>query len=113
MPKKAVRKIIRRVRNRRLTPEEAAHYREVREKVMRDFPPAAKPKLRPAAQGIGARIRAARQSCGMTWYAVAKRAGVPNAGTVRDIEYGRDAKLSNVEAVAEVLGLQLDLVPSA
>jgi DNA-binding phage protein len=41
---------------------------------------------------------------------VAKRAGVPNPNTVRDIEYGRDTKLSSVQAVAKALGLRLELV---
>ena len=66
--------------------------------------------LQPATTGIAARIRAAREAQGLTWYAVAKRAGIPNPSTVRDIEYGRDTKLSSVEAVAESLGLQLKLV---
>jgi transcriptional regulator with XRE-family HTH domain len=55
-------------------------------------------------------IRAAREAQGLTWYALAKRAGIPNPNTVRDIEYGRDTKLSSVEAVAEALGLRLELV---
>lgn len=54
--------------------------------------------------------RAAREAKGLTWYAVAKLAGIPNSGTVRDIEAGRDAQLSNVRAVARVLGLRLELV---
>ena len=41
---------------------------------------------------------------------VAKRAGIPNSNTVKDVEYGRDAKLSNIEAIAKVLGLKLELV---
>jgi hypothetical protein len=41
---------------------------------------------------------------------VAKRAGIPNPSTVRDIEFGRDTKLSNIEAVALTLGLRLELV---
>src|ERR1700675_3449444 len=90
MSKKPSRKIVRRIRDRRLTPEETARYREVRNKVLREFPPSPTPKLRPAAHGIGAQIRAAREARGMTWYAVAKQAGIPNPGTVRDIEYGRD-----------------------
>ena len=60
--------------------------------------------------GIPAQIRQAREAKGLTWYAVAKMAGIPNTNTVRDIEYGRDAKLSNVQAVAEALGLRLELV---
>ena len=62
-------------------------------------------------EGIAARIRAARRGARVsTWYAVAKRAGVPNPSTVRDIEYGRDTKLSSVQAVAQALGLRLELV---
>jgi hypothetical protein len=112
MPKKSERKIVRQVRDRRLTPAEAAKYRDVRAQVMREFPPAKNPKLRPVKTGIGARIRKAREAQKLTWYAVAKQAGIPNPGTVRDIECGRDATLSSVDAVAHVLGLQLDLVPS-
>ncbi len=45
----------------------------------------------------------------MTWYALAKLAGIPNANTVRDIEYRRDAQLSTVQAMAHAPGLRLDL----
>ncbi len=54
-------------------------------------------------------MREARESQGLTWYAVAKAACIPNSGTIRDIESGKDAKLSNVEAIAKVLGLKLEL----
>lgn len=37
-------------------------------------------------------------------------ANIPNLSTIRDIECGRDAKLSNIEAVAASLGLRLELV---
>ena len=46
----------------------------------------------------------------MTWYALAKLAGIPNSSTIRDIEYGRDARFSNVQAVAKALGLRLEMV---
>jgi hypothetical protein len=90
--------------------EEIERLREIREKVKREFPPRNPPRLQPAATGIAASIRAARQSQGLTWYAVAKRAGIPNPSTVRDIEYGMDTKLSSIQAVAESLGLRLELV---
>ena len=61
-------------------------------------------------RGIGAKTRAARERQGLTWYAVANAAGIPNPATVRDIEYGRDTKLSSIEAIAAALGLKLDLV---
>jgi ribosome-binding protein aMBF1 (putative translation factor) len=89
---------------------ERKRLQEIREKVRREFPPLDPPRLRPQTVGIAARIRAAREAQGLTWYAVAKRAGVPNPSTVRDIEYGRDTKLSSVQAVAEALGLRLELV---
>jgi ribosome-binding protein aMBF1 (putative translation factor) len=90
--------------------EEVNRLQEIREKVRQEFPPREPPRLRPATEGIAARIRAAREAQGLTWYGVAKRAGIPNPSTVRDIEYGRDTKLSSVQAVAEALGLRLELV---
>jgi len=50
-------------------------------------------------------LRKAREAQELSWYAVAKAAGIPNPGTIRNIEAGRDAKLSNVQAIAKVLGL--------
>jgi ribosome-binding protein aMBF1 (putative translation factor) len=90
--------------------EDSKRLRNIREKVLQEFPPRNPPRLRPVTEGIGAAIRAAREAQGLTWYAVAKRAGIPNPNTVRDIEYGRDTKLSSVQAVAESLGLRLELV---
>ena len=90
--------------------EERQRLREIREKVRQEFPPLTPPRLRLATEGVAARIRAAREAQGLTWYAVAKRAGIPYPSTVRDIEYGRDTKLSSVQAVAEALGLRLELV---
>jgi ribosome-binding protein aMBF1 (putative translation factor) len=105
------RKIAGRIRRRGPeSPEEVKRLREIREKVRQEFPPRDPPRLEPAREGIAARIRAAREARGLTWYAVAKRAGIPNPSTVRDIEYGRDTKLSSVQAVAEALGLRLELV---
>jgi ribosome-binding protein aMBF1 (putative translation factor) len=100
-------------RLRRAGPESAEERQrlgEIRKKVREEFPPRDPPRLQPATTGIAAAIRTAREARGLTWYAVAKRAGIPNPNTVRDIEYGRDTKLSSLEAVAEVLGLRLELV---
>jgi hypothetical protein len=89
-----------------ISPAELQRLKDIREKARQEFPP----RLQPAKEGLAAQIRAARQSKGLTWYAVAKKAGIPNPSTVRDIEYGRDTKLSSVQAVAEALGLRLELV---
>ena len=66
-------------------------------------------RLKPVSKGIGARLRESREAQGLTWYAVAKRANIPNSATVRDIECGRDVKLSSLEAVAMALGMQVSL----
>ena len=96
-------------RTERLSQAEADRLNEIRRQAMEDFPPAAG-RPQPAITGIGAQIRAAREVKGLAWYAVAKLAGIPNPSTIRDMEYGRDAKLSNIEAVAGALGLTLELV---
>jgi hypothetical protein len=105
MAKKDTKRVI-----RPATADERARHAEIRQKVMQEFPPAPA-RGRPASPpGLPAQIRAAREARGLTWYAVAKLAGIPNSGTVRDIEAGRDAQLSNVKAIAQVLGLRLELV---
>lgn len=95
------------------TPEERERHAEIREKVMQEFPPLDPPRLQPATSGIGAQIRAAREAQGLTRFALAKQACMPDSGTIRDIEYDRDAKLSDVRAVAETLGLEITLIPTA
>ena len=92
------------------TAEERKRHAEIREKVVQEFPPSSGAGRRDSPPGIPAEIRRAREAKGLTWYAVAKLAGIPNPNTVRDIEYGRDAQLSNVQAVARALGLRLELV---
>ncbi|MCC6124751.1 MAG: helix-turn-helix transcriptional regulator [Pirellulales bacterium] len=97
-------------RSRPIGPDELKRLQEIRAKVREEFPPRQPPRLQPAKEGISARIRAAREAQGLTWYAVAKRAGIPNSSTIRDIECGRDTKLSSIQAVAQSLGLRLELV---
>jgi hypothetical protein len=105
MEKKEFKRIL-----RPTTAEERQRHAEIRAKVMEEFPPAQSAGRMDSPPGLPAQIRAAREAKGLTWYAVAKLAGIPNSSTVRDIEYGRDAQLSNVKAVAQVLGLRLELV---
>lgn len=40
-------------------------------------------------------------------------AGIPHQATIRDIEQGKDVKLSNRRAVVPALGLELELVHTA
>lgn len=106
MAKKAAKGV---TRKGRITAAEAERLNKIRAQARQEFPPDPN-RPRPATQGIGAKIRAARERQGLTWYAVANAAGIPNPATVRDIEYGRDSKLSSIEAIAAALGLKLDLV---
>ena len=106
MAKKQSRRVF---RTKRVSKQEAERLNDIRRKVIQEFPPDPN-RPRPATTGVGAQIRAAREAKGLTWYAVARQAGIPNPATIRDIEYGRDAKLSKIEAVATALGLKLELV---
>lgn len=90
-------------------PEEVARLNEIRRQAQDEFPPDPNAP-RPATSGIGAQVRAAREAQQLTWYSLAERAGLPDPSTIRDIEYGRDAPLSNLEAIATALGLKLELV---
>jgi DNA-binding XRE family transcriptional regulator len=96
--------------NRRLSDEERARHARVRNEVVKEVPPKPGSGRKPSPPGIPAQIRQAREARGLTWYALAKLAGIPNQGTIRDIERGKDVKLSNLQAVADILGLQLELV---
>jgi hypothetical protein len=40
---------------------------------------------------------------------LAKLAGIPNQASIRDIEQGKDVKLSTLRAVVAALGLTLEL----
>jgi ribosome-binding protein aMBF1 (putative translation factor) len=92
------------------TAEERKRHAEIRQKVMQEFPPAEDAVRQDSPPGIPTQIRQAREAQGLTWYALAKLAGIPNANTVRDIEYGRDAQISTVQLLAKALGLRLELV---
>ncbi len=95
--------------NRRLTDQERARHARIRESVINEIPPLRQAKRQPSPPGIPSQIRAARETRQLTWYALARLAGIPNQATIRDIEQGKDVKLSNLQAVATALGLTLEL----
>lgn len=92
------------------TAEERERHAIIRQAVTREFPPATGTVHTLSPPGIPAQIQKAREAQGLTWYAPAKLAGIPNANTVRDIESGRDAQLSTVQAVARALKLRVELI---
>jgi len=94
---------------RTLTAEQKKQYDEIRRKAKEEFPPL-EPARGPSEKGrIALAIRDARKAQGLTFEQLAQRSGVGDADTVRDIEYGADAKLSDVAALAHALGLRLEL----
>lgn len=95
------------------TAEERARHAAARGQAKKDFPPVEPPRAPTTKNRIVAAIRKARREQGLSWSDLAKKAGIASANTVRDLEYGRDAKLSNVEAVVKALGLKLDIVEAS
>ena len=79
--------------NRRLTDEECVRHTRIRESAVQDIPPRPGVGRRAAPAGIPAQIRGAREARGLTWYALAKLAGIPNQATIRGIELGNDVKV--------------------
>ncbi len=95
--------------NRRLTDEERARHADIRQAAMNDIPPRPGAQRQPSPPGIAAQIRAAREARGLTWYALAKLAGIPNQATIRDLEQGKDVMLSNLQAIVTALDLHLEV----
>jgi hypothetical protein len=77
--------------------------------LVQEFPPDEGASRVASLPGPPAQLRGAREAKELTWYAGAKLAGIPNPSTVHYIEYGRDAQLSKLQAVARALGLRLEL----
>jgi DNA-binding XRE family transcriptional regulator len=96
--------------NRQLTDEERARHAQIRAAAIQDIPPAPSAGQAPSPPGIPATIRQAREARGLTWYALAKAAGITNQAIIRDIEQGKDVKVSDLQAVAAALGLKLELI---
>ncbi len=98
--------------NRTTTDAERRRADEIRAAAKQDFPPKASAGEAASPPGTPARIRGARNARGLTCYAVGQLAGVPSVA-VRDIERGVDVSLSQLQAVAAVLGLTIELVDQA
>jgi ribosome-binding protein aMBF1 (putative translation factor) len=96
--------------SREITARPKEEYDEIRRQAKVDFPPLEPPRG-PSEKGrIALAIRDARNAQGLTFEQLAQRSGLADADTVRDIEYGADAKVSDVAAIGRALGLRLELV---
>ena len=97
------------IRTERVAADEASRLDAIRQAAEKDFPPDPN-RPKPVSNGIGAQVRAAREARGLSWYSLAQLAKIPDPAIVRDIEYGRDAQVSHLEAIAAALQLSLELV---
>src|SRR3990172_10230929 len=101
MAKKVYRSIS---RGRTLTKAEAAKYRQIREQVEKEFPPA---KADPVKIAI-AKLRAMRESKGMTLAELAARTGMTR-GNIARLESQKNATLRTLERYAAGLGCVLEI----
>jgi DNA-binding Xre family transcriptional regulator len=101
MPKKSYRGV---TRARRLTKAEAAKYREIREQVMQEVPPA---KASPEKVAI-ARLRAMREAKGITLSELAARTGMTRGNLAR-LESQKNAMLATLQRYADGLNCELEI----
>lgn len=101
MAKKAYRSVS---RGRRLTKAEAAKYRKIRALVEEEFPPA-----KPDAMKVAiAKLRAMRESKGMTLAELSARTGMTR-GNIARLESQKNATLRTLERYAAGLGCTLEI----
>jgi DNA-binding XRE family transcriptional regulator len=95
--------------NRAMTEDERRRANDIRAAAQKDFPPKSAVGQDVPPSGIPARVCDARKARRLTRYALGQLAGVGSVA-VRDIEQGNDVPLSQLQAVAAVLGLAVELV---
>ena len=95
---------------RTLTGQQKKKYDEIRRKAKKEFPPLEPPRGPSEKTRLALALRQGQLDQGLTYEQLAVRSGLPDAETVRDIEYGSDAKISDLAAIAHALGLRLELV---
>jgi hypothetical protein len=91
------------VRDRHLTPEEAAKDDQVRRKVMQEFPPAQ--PAEPAAGAISDALRAAIAASPKSVYQICKEAGISQIVVSRFLSGERDIRLATADRLAKALGI--------
>ena len=97
-------------RGRRLTTEEAADYKKIRQQVMDEIPPA---KTNLVRQAIGM-LRNLREQQGLSLADVEEQTGMTRANLCRLENEGRNVQLRTLERYARALGcrLEIHLVPA-
>ena len=99
--------------SRTLTAQQKKEYDAIRRKAKEEFPPLEPPRGPSEKARLALALREGRLAQGLTYEQLAERSGVADASTVREIEYGSDAKMSDLAAIAHALGYRLELVALA
>jgi hypothetical protein len=100
------KKLQRVIRTRRLTAEEVANDREVRRKVMEEFPPAAR-VMEPLPQSIADSLKQAIRESGRSAYQISKESGIAQIVITRFLSGERDIRMATADKLARALHLQL------
>lgn len=95
------------MRERKLTPEEAARDREIRRKVEEEFPPA-ESSLHAGPSPLSQALKRAIQQSGKSVYQVAQEAGVSQIVISRFLSGERDIRMATADRLAAVLGVTLE-----
>ena len=98
-------------RGRKLTAEEAARYRKIRQQVMEEIPPARTNIVREAIE----KLRQLRQEQGLSLADLEEQTGMTRANLCRLENEGQNVQLRTLERYARALGcrLEIGLVPHA
>ena len=100
-------------RGRKLTAEEAARYRKVRQTVMEEIPPA---KTNVVREAIG-KLRQLREERGLSLADLEEQTGMTRANLCRLENEGHNVQLRTLERYARALGCRLEIgfvpLPSA
>src|SRR5438128_171446 len=91
-------------RSGKLSPQEAARDREIRRKVMEEFPPL---EREPDAPVLSDPLRAAIAQSGQSVHRLAKEAKVSAIVLQQFLDGQRDLRLATAERLVQVLGLKL------
>jgi len=86
-----------------LSPAEAARDRDLRQKIMQEFPPA--PPTKPESGAISDALRAAVKSSSKSVYQICKESGISQIVVSRFLSGERDIRLATADRLAQALGL--------
>ena len=97
------KKFKRLTRPTRLTPDEAARDKVLRQKIMAEFPPAEPPS--PEAGAISDALRAAIKASPKSVYQICKDSGISQIVVSRFLSGERDIRLATADRLARALGI--------